>query len=100
MASGSGGARRNFDTNAATNIRLLAWFTGGESLHNNHHAYPSSPKFSMGRFEFDPSWVAIRLLMVLRLCRSGEFRTNIGRVRWSRQAYSGTLSRAKRLGAS
>lgn len=48
---------------------MLAWLTGGESLHNNHHAYPSSPKFSMGRFEFDPSWVVIRVLMLLRLAR-------------------------------
>jgi stearoyl-CoA desaturase (Delta-9 desaturase) len=59
--------RRNFSTNNATNIRLLAWLTGGESLHNNHHAYPSSPKFSMGRFEFDPSWIVIKLLVALRL---------------------------------
>jgi stearoyl-CoA desaturase (Delta-9 desaturase) len=59
--------RRNFLTNTATNLRVLAWLTGGESLHNNHHAYPSSPKFSMGRFEFDPSWVVIKLLVALRL---------------------------------
>ncbi len=59
--------RRNFLNNSATNIRLLAWLTGGESLHNNHHAYPSSPKFSMARFEFDPSWVVIRVLMLFRL---------------------------------
>jgi stearoyl-CoA desaturase (delta-9 desaturase) len=59
--------RKNFFNNSATNIRLLAWLTGGESLHNNHHAYPSSPKFSMGRFEFDPSWVVIRVLAALRL---------------------------------
>jgi stearoyl-CoA desaturase (delta-9 desaturase) len=59
--------RKNFLTNSATNIRLLAWLTGGESLHNNHHAYPSSPKFSMGRFEFDPSWVVIKILVALRL---------------------------------
>jgi stearoyl-CoA desaturase (delta-9 desaturase) len=59
--------RKNFLTNSATNIRLLAWLTGGESLHNNHHAYPSSPKFSMARFEFDPSWVVIKILVGLRL---------------------------------
>ena len=59
--------RKNFLTNSATNIRLLAWLTGGESLHNNHHAYPSSPKFSMARFEFDPSWVVIKMLVGLRL---------------------------------
>jgi len=59
--------RKNFLTNSGTNVRLLAWLTGGESLHNNHHAHPSSPKFSMGRFEFDPSWPVIRLLVALRL---------------------------------
>ena len=59
---------QNFE-NTAYNSRVLAWLTGGESLHNNHHAYPSSPKFSMGRFEFDPSWVVIRVLMLLRLAR-------------------------------
>jgi stearoyl-CoA desaturase (Delta-9 desaturase) len=52
---------RSFD-NTATNWRLLAWVTGGESLHNNHHAYPRSAKFSMRRSEFDPSWPIIRSL--------------------------------------
>ena len=33
---------RNFENNTAFNWRLLAWITGGESLHNNHHAYPRS----------------------------------------------------------
>src|SRR4029453_13163039 len=59
--------RKNFLTNSATNIRLLAWLTGGESLHNNHHAFPSSPKFRMGKFEFDPSWVVIKVLLTFRL---------------------------------
>jgi stearoyl-CoA desaturase (delta-9 desaturase) len=53
--------RRNFD-NSACNSRLLAWFTGGESLHNNHHAHPRSPRFSVRRSEFDPSWPIIRSL--------------------------------------
>jgi len=57
---------RNFE-NTAYNWRLLAWITGGESLHNNHHAYPRSAKFSMRRSEFDPSWVVIRILAMLRL---------------------------------
>jgi stearoyl-CoA desaturase (delta-9 desaturase) len=57
---------RNFD-NTASNWRLLAWFTGGEGLHNNHHAYPRSPKFSMRRWEFDPAWPIIRSLAALRL---------------------------------
>ncbi len=52
---------RNFD-NTASNWRLLAWFTGGESLHNNHHAHPRSAKFSVRHFEFDPAWPIIRSL--------------------------------------
>jgi stearoyl-CoA desaturase (delta-9 desaturase) len=52
---------KNFD-NTASNWRLLAWVTGGESLHNNHHAHPRSAKFSVRRTEFDPSWPIIRSL--------------------------------------
>ena len=57
---------QNF-TNTAYNSRVLAWLTGGESLHNNHHAFPRSPKFSLRRSELDPSWIAIRLLAAVRL---------------------------------
>jgi stearoyl-CoA desaturase (delta-9 desaturase) len=53
--------------NTAYNSRVLAWLTGGESLHNNHHAFPRSPKFSLRRSELDPSWVAIRVLAALKL---------------------------------
>jgi stearoyl-CoA desaturase (Delta-9 desaturase) len=60
----SGG--QNFG-NTAYNSRVLAWLTGGESLHNNHHAFPRSPKFSVRRSELDPSWIAIRILAALRL---------------------------------
>ena len=45
---------QNFD-NTAYNSRLMAWLTGGESLHNNHHAHPRSPTFSVQSSEFDPS---------------------------------------------
>ena len=53
--------------NTAYNSRGLAWVTAGESLHNNHHAFPRSPKFSLRRSELDPSWIAIRALAALRL---------------------------------
>lgn len=59
---------RNFE-NTATNIRFVAWLTGGEGLHNNHHGYPRSPKFSFRPGEFDPAWPVIRLLTALRLAR-------------------------------
>ncbi|MGH7331991.1 MAG: fatty acid desaturase [Candidatus Rokuibacteriota bacterium] len=57
---------QNFD-NTAYNSRLLAWVTGGESLHNNHHAHPRAPKFSVRAWEFDPSWLVIRALAAVRL---------------------------------
>ncbi len=57
---------QNFD-NTAHNWRSLSWMTGGESLHNNHHAHPRAPKFSMQRLEFDPSWLVIRALSAVRL---------------------------------
>jgi stearoyl-CoA desaturase (delta-9 desaturase) len=53
--------------NTAYNSRVLAWMTGGESLHNNHHAHPRAPKFSVRPSEFDPSWVVIRGLAAIGL---------------------------------
>jgi stearoyl-CoA desaturase (delta-9 desaturase) len=59
---------RNFD-NTATNIRFVALLTGGEGLHNNHHGYPRSPKFSFRASEIDPAWPVIKVLIALGLAR-------------------------------
>jgi stearoyl-CoA desaturase (Delta-9 desaturase) len=59
---------QNFQ-NTAYNSSALAWMTGGESLHNNHHAHPRAPKFSVRRSEFDPSWLVVRVLAAIRLVR-------------------------------
>lgn len=59
---------KNFD-NTATNIRLLALVTGGEGLHNNHHGFPRSPKFSFKASEIDPAWLVIKLLTMLHLAQ-------------------------------
>ncbi len=59
---------KNFE-NTATNLRFLALLTGGEGLHNNHHGYPRSPKFSFRASEIDPAWPLIRLLIALRLAK-------------------------------
>lgn len=59
---------KNFD-NTATNLRFLALLTGGEGLHNNHHGYPRSPKFSFRASEIDPAWPVIKLLVSLKLAK-------------------------------
>jgi stearoyl-CoA desaturase (Delta-9 desaturase) len=59
---------RNFVTeDASTNITPIAAWIGGEELHNNHHAYPTSAKFSMRWYEFDLGWMYIRILSTLGL---------------------------------
>jgi stearoyl-CoA desaturase (delta-9 desaturase) len=59
---------RNFQTDDdSTNIVPWAAWIGGEELHNNHHAYPTSAKFSLRWYEFDLGWAYIRLLQSLGL---------------------------------
>jgi stearoyl-CoA desaturase (delta-9 desaturase) len=60
---------RNFH-NTATNLRVLALLTGGEGLHNNHHGFPRSPKFSFKASEIDPAWPIIKLLILSGLATS------------------------------
>ena len=54
---------RNFEApDASTNISPWGIMIGGEELHNNHHTYPTSAKFSVKPYEFDIGWVYIRAL--------------------------------------
>jgi stearoyl-CoA desaturase (delta-9 desaturase) len=52
---------------ASRNIVPIGILIGGEELHNNHHAYPASARFSMKWYEFDLGWIYIRALEVLGL---------------------------------
>ncbi|NNF52355.1 MAG: acyl-CoA desaturase [Gammaproteobacteria bacterium] len=61
---------RNFECpDAATNIVPWGVFLGGEELHNNHHAFPSSSKFSVRSWEFDIGWLYIKVLSVFGLAK-------------------------------
>ncbi|MCU1427943.1 MAG: fatty acid desaturase protein [Actinomycetia bacterium] len=55
--------------NSATNGQLLAFVTGGEGFHNNHHAAPTSARFSLQRGEIDPGWWLVQALTKLKLAR-------------------------------
>jgi stearoyl-CoA desaturase (Delta-9 desaturase) len=50
----------------ATNNQWLALLTWGEGLHSNHHAAPTSAKFSLSGGQFDHGWLVIRALRRLR----------------------------------
>jgi stearoyl-CoA desaturase (Delta-9 desaturase) len=59
---------RNFAcADTSTNIVPWGFIIGGEELHNNHHAYGTSAKFSSQWYEFDLGWVYIRALSALKL---------------------------------
>ena len=75
---------RNFETtDTATNLTPWACWIGGEELHNNHHAFPSSAKFALRKWEFDIGWTVIRglqavgLAKVLRVAPTLDVRPNI-----------------------
>jgi stearoyl-CoA desaturase (delta-9 desaturase) len=54
---------------ASRNIVPIGILIGGEELHNNHHAYPTSAKLSNKWYEFDIGWLYIRLLGAVRLAQ-------------------------------
>jgi stearoyl-CoA desaturase (delta-9 desaturase) len=59
---------RNFQTeDDSTNMVPWGAWIGGEELHNNHHAYPTSAKFSLRWYEFDLGWMYIRIMQSLGL---------------------------------
>ena len=61
---------RNFEApDASTNVSPWGILIGGEELHNNHHTYPVSAKFSVKPFEFDIGWGYIRGMEMLGLAR-------------------------------
>jgi stearoyl-CoA desaturase (delta-9 desaturase) len=61
---------RNFEcADASRNIWSWAFIVGGEELHNNHHTYATSAKFSVKWWEFDIGWMVIRTLQFFGLAK-------------------------------
>jgi len=59
---------RNFEApDASTNVSPWGVLIGGEELHNNHHTYPTSAKFSVKAYEFDIGWLYINVMQKLGL---------------------------------
>ncbi|MCP5151371.1 MAG: transposase [Ectothiorhodospiraceae bacterium] len=61
---------RNFETaDTSSNIVPIGILIGGEELHNNHHAFASSARFSSRWWELDIGWLYIRVLQAVGLAR-------------------------------
>ena len=45
-------------------VALLGW---GEGWHNNHHAFPFSARHGLRWFEFDATWLTVKVLAAMRL---------------------------------
>jgi stearoyl-CoA desaturase (delta-9 desaturase) len=61
---------RNYDSeDASTNLFPIGILIGGEEMHNNHHAFGTSAKFSNKWYEFDIGWMYIRTFEILGLAK-------------------------------
>ena len=75
---------RNVESDdTSTNLTPWGLIVGGEELHNNHHAFPSSAKFALRWFEFDIGWAMIcffnklGMAKVMRVAPSLDIRADV-----------------------
>jgi stearoyl-CoA desaturase (delta-9 desaturase) len=62
---------RRFDTrDGSRNNWLIALITSGEGWHNNHHAHPTSARHGLTWYEFDLSWIQIKILKFFGIAKS------------------------------
>jgi stearoyl-CoA desaturase (delta-9 desaturase) len=60
--------RKDYETgDESRNLGWLSIITFGESWHNNHHAFPTSARHGLRRWQIDPSWIVIRAMEALGL---------------------------------
>jgi stearoyl-CoA desaturase (Delta-9 desaturase) len=64
------GARRFATRDDSRNNWWVAMISFGEGWHNNHHAHPTSARHGLAWYEFDPSWLQIKVLKMLGLAKS------------------------------
>ena len=63
--------RRRFATrDDSRNNWWVALITFGEGWHNNHHAHPTSARHGLAWYEFDPSWILIKILKFFGVAKS------------------------------
>jgi stearoyl-CoA desaturase (Delta-9 desaturase) len=61
------GKRRFATKDDSKNSWWVAILTFGEGWHNNHHAHPTSARHGLAWYEFDLTWLQIRLLQAFKV---------------------------------
>jgi len=69
------GARRFATRDDSRNNWWVALISFGEGWHNNHHAHPTSARHGLAWYEFDPSWILIKVLKAFGIARSIQVAT-------------------------
>jgi stearoyl-CoA desaturase (delta-9 desaturase) len=64
------GGRRFATRDDSRNSWWVALLTFGEGWHNNHHAHPTSARHGLAWYEFDLTWLQIRLLQRLHVAKA------------------------------
>jgi fatty-acid desaturase len=64
------GSRRFETHDDSRNNWLIALITSGEGWHNNHHAHPTSARHGLAWYEFDLSWIQIKILKFFGIAKS------------------------------
>jgi len=64
------GYRTHQTRDNSTNLWWVALLTYGEGWHNNHHAYQTSARHGMRWWEFDMTYIALRLMSMVGLVHS------------------------------
>ena len=64
------GSRRFATRDDSRNNWWVALITFGEGWHNNHHAHPVSARHGLAWYEFDISWITLKLFRAIGLVHS------------------------------
>ena len=63
--------KRRFNTrDDSRNTWWIAIISFGEGWHNNHHAHPTSARHGLAWYEFDPSWLLIKVLKAFGVAKA------------------------------
>jgi fatty-acid desaturase len=63
------GTRRFTTKDDSRNSWWVALMTFGEGWHNNHHAHPTSARHGLAWYEFDISWITLKMLKAIGVAK-------------------------------